>query len=371
MSFGFSIGDAILLSQLARRTYRNARKACGEHHELTTEVRSLHAVLHRLQQEAIIAENPINRLENTCCKEIELLTDGCQTVLHDLNTILRRNIKVSAQQGSLSRLLKRIQFGNGQMADLGDLRAKLTFYTSALSLSLNMVSMGSIGRVETQMDGVGNDLRTLKVTINSVAVRLHSDGSACSLTDYSGDDRKIWKQLRRELIKEGVSSATLRRNKARIKEYMKELGDRALFDQDSTSHEQSVPRASHSHVPAILPTDSSLSSDDDDAHPPNINIFATEDAANLKCKHRRRPHHRSNPGSYQGRTDELETKIREAKAYMARTRNRVYTEPYTTNETPADPDDGFPSLAFPDDPHCLPPAPMPPGFTLPVVDVAG
>ena len=49
MSFGYSIGDAVLLTQLAWKTVQNARKACGEHHEITQEVLSLHVVLRRLE----------------------------------------------------------------------------------------------------------------------------------------------------------------------------------------------------------------------------------------------------------------------------------------------------------------------------------
>ena len=51
MSFGYSVGDAVLITQLAWKTVQNARKACGEHDELTREVLSLHVVLSRLEQE--------------------------------------------------------------------------------------------------------------------------------------------------------------------------------------------------------------------------------------------------------------------------------------------------------------------------------
>ena len=43
---------------------------------------------------------------------------------------------------------QKVRFGNGQMADLEELRGKIIYYTSALTLFLNMVSMGSMGRVE-------------------------------------------------------------------------------------------------------------------------------------------------------------------------------------------------------------------------------
>lgn len=61
MSFGFSISDAITITQLAWKTIQNSRKACGEHDDFTREVSSLHLVLQRLQQEIEKPESPLNR----------------------------------------------------------------------------------------------------------------------------------------------------------------------------------------------------------------------------------------------------------------------------------------------------------------------
>lgn len=45
MSFGSSVGDFILLAQLAWKVVQGARQACGAHDALTGEVTSLHIVL--------------------------------------------------------------------------------------------------------------------------------------------------------------------------------------------------------------------------------------------------------------------------------------------------------------------------------------
>jgi hypothetical protein len=52
MSFGYSIGDFVLVSQLAYSVVQNARKACGAHSALAREINSLHVVLVRLESEA-------------------------------------------------------------------------------------------------------------------------------------------------------------------------------------------------------------------------------------------------------------------------------------------------------------------------------
>jgi hypothetical protein len=49
MSFGFSIGDFLALTQLAWKTVQNSREACGTHDGLTQEITNLHIVLQRLE----------------------------------------------------------------------------------------------------------------------------------------------------------------------------------------------------------------------------------------------------------------------------------------------------------------------------------
>jgi hypothetical protein len=51
MSFGYGIGDFVLLTQLAWQVVQNSRKACGAHAELTYSATSLHRILRRLEVE--------------------------------------------------------------------------------------------------------------------------------------------------------------------------------------------------------------------------------------------------------------------------------------------------------------------------------
>lgn len=80
MSFGYSVGDALLLTQLAWKTVQNARKACGEHDELTEEVLSLHIVLRRLEQELKKPEHPVDNILSGDSNKEELLiiVNGCR-----------------------------------------------------------------------------------------------------------------------------------------------------------------------------------------------------------------------------------------------------------------------------------------------------
>ena len=102
-----------------------------------------------------------------------------------------------------------VRFGNGELADMRDLKEKLTYYISALSLFVNMVSMGSIGRLKQQMEAAGGDIREIRIAVNRITAHLLSasnrEGSV--LTTYADDDKAVWKELRKELIEEGFSSS--------------------------------------------------------------------------------------------------------------------------------------------------------------------
>lgn len=237
MSFGYSVGDAVLLTHLAWKTVQNARKACGEHDELTREVVSLHVVLRRLEQEVEKPGNPIHdgKSSDTYKEELKAIVDGCKKVLNVLDQVLTKYNTLSEQERSGRKIWQKIRFGNGKMADLVEMRGKLAYYTSAISLYLNMVSMGTMGRVERQMNKAGGDLKEIKIAVNGITAHLMSsvnrhEGSV--LTAYADDDRAVWKEFRRELVEDGFSSSVIRKHKVLIRAYIEELGNRGLFDDE-------------------------------------------------------------------------------------------------------------------------------------------
>ena len=234
MSFGFSPSDVVLLVQLAWRTVRNSRKACGEYAELTRDITSLHVNLQRLERETAKSESPINRPCDTCRQDLGPIVDGCRKALDVLNRILEKYNALSNEERSKGRLWKAVRFGNGELANVRDLRLKLTYYTSNLSLFLNMVSMGSMGIVEKQMYEARGDLKDIRRAVNGITAQFMSGASkeGSVLTDYAGDDKAVWREFRRELVKEGFSSDVIREHKDTIKAYVQELGSRGILDDE-------------------------------------------------------------------------------------------------------------------------------------------
>ena len=166
MSFGYSVGDAVLLVQLARNTYQGAKKACGEHDELTREVGSLLQVLQRLQRELSNPDSLLNRVNDDRRQELSELGSGCEQIFNILNMIVSKYNALTEAKRSPKKIWKRIRFGNGEMHDLADLRSKLSTHTSAITLNINLCSLGSQGRVEKQLINVGGELEGIRERVD-------------------------------------------------------------------------------------------------------------------------------------------------------------------------------------------------------------
>jgi hypothetical protein len=212
MSFGFSIGDFIQVAQLASNVVSGARKACGAHDDLTREVTSLHIVLRQLERE-VLKPNSILKSEHAEHKaELATLVEYCYKVLEVLDKILEKYNGLSEEKKKVTRLWKRVQFGNGEMQDLSKIRLELATHTIAITMSLNLLAVGSLGKVEEEMISQSDELRAVRRSVHWVAASLeansgHKEGPI--LTSYADDGKAFWKDFRRELVKEGYSSSVL------------------------------------------------------------------------------------------------------------------------------------------------------------------
>lgn len=232
MSFGFSAGDFVLLTQLAWRTLQNARQACGEHDELAREVSSLHVVLQRLETEVTKPHSILNSSGDDRMAELATLVGNCERVTNLLLKILEKYNALSEDKKRVTKLWKRVQFGNGEMRDLSAIRLHLSAHTNAITLFLNLLAIGSQGNVEQHITAQGGELRKIGGDINWIIATLQagSNREGSILTSYTDDDKSFWKELRRELVKEGYSSKVLKKHKTVIKNYVHELGAIGALD---------------------------------------------------------------------------------------------------------------------------------------------
>jgi hypothetical protein len=233
MSFGYSVGDAVALAQLAWNTFQGVRQACGEHDELISEVSSLHRVLQRLQRELANPDSLLNRASDDRRQELNELGSGCKRILNVMNSVVTKYNALSEDKKSGKKLWQQIRFANGETMGLAEVRLKLSAHTCAILMSLNLCSLSSQGRVENQLNNVGGDLEGIREKVDWIAANMTArTGDGTVWTSYEDDDRGFWRELRRELVKEGYRSSVLRTHKHLIKEYVRELGSRGVFDQE-------------------------------------------------------------------------------------------------------------------------------------------
>jgi hypothetical protein len=293
MSFGYSVGDFVGLTQLVWKTVQNSRKACGEHGELTREVENLHLVLRRIEQEATKPNSLFHgtKDDGNTTQELKTAIAGCHRNLRILDRTLEKYNALSDNARAGKRFWNQVRFGNGEMADLNGLRAKISTYTSAIVVFLNLLSMSSQGRVEQQMDQQGSELRKMRQSLNWITATLSSRSEGSVLSTRAGDDKAVWKELRRELDKEGYSSSIIMTHKSTIMDYIKELGDRGVLDRgvldeivplEEASDTEPVPAEGSpaailspiSNTPPEAVSKTAINDDQSEAHP-KIRIFAS------------------------------------------------------------------------------------------------
>jgi hypothetical protein len=190
-------------------------------HELTHEAKSLHSALKRLEREASEAESAETTAEPASSKDLKRAIRGCVRVLRELDGILEKYSSLSERELSVKKLWSKVRFGNSEMLELNRYRVKISTYLGIIMLHLNV--------------SAGSDMRKMKVSIDGIAARLASGHEGSILTSYGEDDKAAWKELRRELHREGFEDSFIRENRHSIMDYVRELGDKGAFDEAEPS----------------------------------------------------------------------------------------------------------------------------------------
>ena len=123
MSFGFSIGDFITVSQLAWQVYESCREAPKEFQELSAEIQALHDVL--LDLEACATTSNTDPALRT---RLQARTKGAEAVLLEIRELLRKRVALSTKR---LQVLDRLRWSRQKVMSL---RIRL-IYESNLLLS--------------------------------------------------------------------------------------------------------------------------------------------------------------------------------------------------------------------------------------------
>jgi hypothetical protein len=104
MSFGFSVGDFVILTQLAWTTVQNARLATGTHHGLTRELTSLHLVLQRLEREKSKPGSLLSQTDDGRRSELASLLRGCRRLLRRFMNVLEKHNELPKDKKSATSI---------------------------------------------------------------------------------------------------------------------------------------------------------------------------------------------------------------------------------------------------------------------------
>ena len=153
---------------------------------------------------------------------MEAFLSGCKKDLLLLEKLLEKYNALGAESGGFKKLRHKVRFGNGKMADLPVLRAKITYYNSILHTQLQLVALQSANRVEQHLQNAGGELDEIKKAVERLNLQLVK-GNDSPLTPFLDNDVALWKAFRRELLKAGCSSSMLHKHSDRIRNYCQSL----------------------------------------------------------------------------------------------------------------------------------------------------
>lgn len=255
MSFGFSPSDILALVNIARKTYRGWKNACGEYADVTTSLDHLLILLERIEDEAEKPQTAIVRNKRDA-DDLGDIIHACNKTVRELHAILTK-FQSLGQGKSREKNWDRIRFGN---KNLDSLRSKLQQHGASLAVYLDTVGLSSLARIESQTNALSEQIRnaveslTAEIRSGNVATRMEQalgllpermqktvdcfvkdincgrrEGSI--MTTYSDDEKDVWRQFRRELIAEGFRSSEIHKLKPCIKLYLRVLAEKGLLEE--------------------------------------------------------------------------------------------------------------------------------------------
>ena len=235
MSFGYSVNDVLVLIQLSWSTVEGATRACGKHDDLTKEVSSLYDVLAHVYSELSVPDASIGRARSSSKAELQSHLAGCDAQLRIIKAVLDKFNALSAEQKFGKQIWLKVRFANGQDQNLAEIRTSIATYSTAITMSLRLMCLGSRGKVERQLSRQKGSIEGLRESVNLALAHVNASTQQKSLiAAYSNDSKGFWSDLRRELTKDGFSRSSLNSKKDLILSYMKELDSRGVLGYSST-----------------------------------------------------------------------------------------------------------------------------------------
>lgn len=200
---------------------------------MASEISSLYGVLSHLQTEISNPGSLVNTGDMDRRLELENHVKGCEHHLRRISSVLVKFNALPEDERRDRNLWQKVRFGNGSVKDIAQIRTKLTTYTTAISMSLQILSLGSQGRIERKLNRQSGEMQGLRERIDLLVAKRQGTQSAegSIMTNYTHDDKHFWRGFRRELVKDGYPSRVIHAHKDLIQDYVRELGSRGILDE--------------------------------------------------------------------------------------------------------------------------------------------
>ncbi|ORY14912.1 hypothetical protein BCR34DRAFT_598818 [Clohesyomyces aquaticus] len=155
MSFGFSVGDFILLTEYAWQLYERCRDAPKKYGDLATEVQHLHAVLDetRIYLTEADKENQIPASSRRLASLVSARR-ACETTLAELDEFLAKSTSLATRQRRFIEMWKFV------IKDSESLQAKLRSNRDLLQLSMVSLTSLSVTHIRKNLDIIVKEYRT-------------------------------------------------------------------------------------------------------------------------------------------------------------------------------------------------------------------
>src|ERR1700761_8712511 len=119
MSFGYSIGDFVALSQLAWKVYHKCRDSPSEYRQLADDVRAVHTALDSVEAQFNRLRRFIPNADEEDAKRQAIAT-RCLNTIHQIQENLDRYDTLKGSVGQRIRLRHRFQWSFHSVAKLRD-----------------------------------------------------------------------------------------------------------------------------------------------------------------------------------------------------------------------------------------------------------
>ena len=229
MSFGVSVSDIITVISLAKDTVQYCRHAPSDFAEASRVSQSLYLMLEGVKTEYQNPDSPLHKDERTRI-DFAIHFKNCERSLKPLAELIIKHKRLAT---SNIRIIDRVRFPK---KDYLESRGDLAFYTARLSEFLQMVGLGSLGRIEHKIEEIKGDLPILMSKLDQMCAEFRIVGDKESLlSDHTGDEKFVWKTFRSKLNEAGFTSNVLREHEAAIFLRIRELTKCGLLDTDGSN----------------------------------------------------------------------------------------------------------------------------------------